>query len=79
VGFVSTVGVTKVLGAQRSTVADAVISYPVRFDDRLTIAPGIGTTWADSKYNDRFQISPDESVASGLSASVRVAGSGCDL
>ncbi|WP_159832107.1 MipA/OmpV family protein [Novosphingobium sp. TCA1] len=67
-GFVSTVGVTKVLGGTKGTVADAVISYPVRLDDHLTIVPGLGTTWADSKYNDRyFGISPEEAAASGLS------------
>lgn len=66
-GFLGTFGVTKALGGTKGTVADAVISYPVRLDDRLTLVPGIGTTWADGKYNDRyFGISGEESVRSGF-------------
>ena len=66
-GFLGTFGVTKALGGTKGTVADAVISYPVRLDDRLTIVPAIGTTWADSKYNDRYLgISEEESVRSGF-------------
>lgn len=66
-GFLGTVGVTKVLGGTKGTVADAVLSYPVLVDERFSIAPAIGTTWADSNYNDRyFGISSDESARSGL-------------
>ncbi|MHA3790588.1 MipA/OmpV family protein [Rhizorhabdus wittichii] len=66
-GFIGSLGVTKILGGTKGTTADVLVSYPIRLDDRLTVAPALGTSWADSKYNDRyFGISEAEAMRSGL-------------
>lgn len=66
-GFVGSLGVTKALGGTKGTTADMLVSYPIRLDNRLTVVPAVGTSWADSKYNDRyFGISEEESIRSGL-------------
>lgn len=67
-GLVTTVGVTKGFAGQtKGVLADAAIAYPVVISDRFTLVPTVGTTWADSKYNDRyFGIDGRQAVASGL-------------
>ncbi|TCM16603.1 outer membrane protein [Novosphingobium sp. PhB165] len=67
-GVVATIGATKGFsGGTEGFVADASISYPVAVTPRLMVIPSVGTTWADSKYNDRyFGIDAEQSLASGL-------------
>jgi len=67
-GFVTTVGIVQgISGQTKGLIADATASYPISAARRLTLAPTVGTTWANGKYNDRyFGISSTEAMASGL-------------
>ena len=67
-GFVTTLGATKAVGSgTRGTLADATLSYPYAVSPRLTLIPSISTTWADSKYNNRyFGVNAQQSLSSGL-------------
>lgn len=67
-GLVTTVGVVKgVSGQTKGVIADASLTYPIEATSRLTLAPTVGTTWGDAKYNDGyFGIDAAEAAASGL-------------
>lgn len=67
-GFVATIGATKgFAGGTKGVVADASLSYPIAASPRLMLIPTIGTTWADTKHNDRyFGVNAAQSAASGL-------------
>jgi outer membrane protein len=66
-GFLAALGATKALGGTKGTIVDASLSYPFQVSSRFMLAPTIGTTWADRKYNDRyFGVTAAESLASGL-------------
>jgi MipA family protein len=69
-GFEMTLGGTKVItGGTGGFLVDASLSYPIMVNDRLFIAPSIGTTWGDRKNNNRyFGVSAQQSLASGLRA-----------
>ena len=51
----------------KGIVADVSLSYPLAISSRITLIPGIETSWADRKYNDRyFGVDAVQAQASGL-------------
>lgn len=66
-GFIANVAATRALGGTKGTLVDASLSYPIILSPKLMLAPTIGTTWANAKYNDRyFGVTAAEARASGL-------------
>ncbi|WP_142846176.1 MipA/OmpV family protein [Telmatospirillum sp. J64-1] len=51
----------------RGLLVNASLAYPIRTNERLTITPSLGTTWANAKYMDSyFGVDAPEAAASGL-------------
>ncbi|WP_207484986.1 MipA/OmpV family protein [Arenibaculum pallidiluteum] len=67
-GAVATLSATQaVTEDDRGLIAGLSFAYPVEATERLSITPGIGTTWASAKYaRSYFGVSPGEAAASGL-------------
>lgn len=67
-GVIATLGATRIFGGgTHGTLADARISYPLQANERITIIPTVGTSWANDKHMRRyFGVSSSEAAASGL-------------
>ncbi len=67
-GFEAEIGGTQIFaGSTKGFVADASLSYPIFVNQRLIVAPSIGTTWGNRKHNNRYWgISEQQSLDSGL-------------
>lgn len=67
-GVTATLGGTRsVIGGTGGFVADAGLAYPIVVGRRLFLIPSVGTTWANTKHNDRyFGVDAGESAASVL-------------
>lgn len=67
-GVVATLSATvPFTGDAKGMIAEAEISYPVQVTDRLSIVPGLNTTWADKKYLRRYYgVNAEQAAASGL-------------
>jgi len=68
-GVMATVSVVHALfgGDFEGTVASAQVSYALRLLPRLVLSPGVGASWADGTYMQRyFGVNADQAAASGL-------------
>jgi len=67
-GLEATAGLTQIFaGGTKGMIADFSLSRPIVVNDRLFLAPSIGTRWANAKHNDRFYgVTARQSQESGL-------------
>ena len=60
-------GIKTVSGGTGGFIADLSLNYEYELNDRVSLKAGVLTTWADTKYTDRyFGINQAQSAASGL-------------
>lgn len=67
-GVVASIAATQAVSeTDRGLIVDATLSYPIHASERFTLAPSVGTTWANEKYmTGYFGVDSAEAAASGL-------------